>query len=77
MWFCRRDIFYGAGCWGIHYVAAASGHVIVRVNTSPPVLRTAGGAPFDLLAAVTPCGFFRSTPEAPRRSAPANHHLRP
>ena len=31
----------------------AGGHVIVRVNTGSLVLRSTGGAPFDLLAAVT------------------------
>ena len=38
---------------GIRHMAAACGHVIVRVNTGPPVLRTTGVAPFDLPAAVT------------------------
>ena len=38
---------------GIHHVAAAGGHVIVRVNTGSLVLRSTGAAPFDLLAALT------------------------
>ena len=38
---------------GIRHVAAAGGHVTVRVNTGSQVLRTTDGAPFDLPAAVT------------------------
>ena len=38
---------------GIRHVAASGGHIILCVNTGPPVLRTTGGAPFDLLATVT------------------------
>ena len=34
----------------IGHVAAAGGHVIVRVNTRSPVLRTTGGAPWALHA---------------------------
>ena len=37
---------------GIQHVAAAGGHVTVRVNTGSLVLETAGGRPFDLLASV-------------------------
>ena len=50
---------------GIHHVAAAGGHVIVRVNTGSLVLRSTGGAPFDLLAALTSlerAGAVRSWP---------------
>ena len=50
---------------GIHHVAAAGGHVIVRVNTGSLMLRTTGGAPFDLLAALTAlerAGAVRSWP---------------
>ena len=37
---------------GIQHVAAAGGHVIVRVNTGSLVLEEAAGGPFDLLASV-------------------------
>ena len=46
-------------------MAAAGGHVIVRVNTGSLGLRTRGGAPFDLLAAVASldgAGAVRSWP---------------
>ena len=37
---------------GLAHVASAGGHVTVRVNTGALPLRTTGGAPFDLPAAV-------------------------